>query len=185
MRGSLEGSITKEPGGVVELRLFPGLLVEVLVVVVNEDDGVGGHGVAAYLGVSVGDVRHDGGAGGADSFPECGLQEHQLGLLGQSELLAWRQTALYLLSQPPLDSRSGGEVYQDPGRKVGDGAVAAQHVLQGEQRVLQVHGVFLVLAGRTVSQQSTYQTISYFVVLIRFDFLQKRIQKIFVSRLPI
>ena len=71
VRRSLEDSITEEPGGVVELGLFPGLLAEVLVVVVDKDDGVGRDRVASYLGVSVGDVRNDGGAGGADSFPEC------------------------------------------------------------------------------------------------------------------
>ena len=70
MRGFLDDSITDEPGGVVELRLFPVFLVEVLVVVVNKDDGVGGDGEAGDLGVPVGDVRHDGGAGGADSLPE-------------------------------------------------------------------------------------------------------------------
>ena len=183
VRRFLENSVTEEPGGVVELGLFPGLLVEVLLVVVDEDDGVGGDEVSGYLGVSVGDVRHDGRAGGADCLPEGGLEEHELGLLCQAELLARREAGLDLLPEPPLDGRPGGHVYQHPGGEVGDGAVAAQHVLQGEQGLLQVEGLLRILRGNRPSTIYISGNIAYIVLLIRFHFLQQRVEKIFVSGL--
>ena len=160
--GSLEDSIPEKPLWAVELRAVPVVWVEVHVVVVDEDDGVGGDAVAGYLCVPVGDVRDDGGASSADCLPEGGLEEHQLGLVSQGEMVG--AEGLNLLPQLGLDGGAGGHVYQDSDGEVGDGAVTTQDVLEGEQGGVHSHCVLLVLKEYSVTLRKYHTCLTWLFI---------------------
>ena len=89
-------------------------------------------------GVPVGDVGHDGGAGGAHRLVERGPEEREARDVREAEVGA-AQHAPELGPELGLDPGPGRQVEEDADGEVGDGAVTSEDVLDGVQRVVKAH----------------------------------------------